>query len=413
MSISRSGTPFQAHNATAATTAAVTVPSTASVGALGLIVAVWSTNGSWGATPGGWTVVPNSTQTTSSPACIAYYKILVATDLGANVTVTGPASAVNSVCAFAYTGSQGFDANASQRNASSTTCTAPALTAAGAADLLVMVGGASSGAITFSAPTNSLSLWQATAGTGTGIADSQLAASGSTGSSAMTISAASANAGLQFTLFQLDADGEGPTSSGARRVSMRGWSRATQLTATGPDEPLFVGPIADEFPATLARPLRRFRPSGAGPDDGALPGLVFDQDNSRPATRRFTRLRRGRPSDEQQPPVAPPPDENAAPRRARLVRLRNPVAAASPEKLAANTPRDESFAPRAHKWARFRRWIGSLAEDLGITVISTEPSCHFAASLDRSLNFAAATLNPTIVFGATLTPPLIFGATLG
>jgi len=376
MSIARSGTPFQAHNATAATTAAVTFPSSAAAGSLGIIVAFWNTTGSWGATPSGWTVVPNSTQATAAPACIAYYKIVTASDQGASVTITGPASALNSVCAFAYTGTQGFDANAEQRNAASTTVTAPAVTAVGLADMLVMVGGAASGAATLSAPTNGLSLWQATGNTTTGIADKQLSASGSTSTSAMTIAVSTANGGIQFTLFQLDSDGEGASSSGARRLPMRGWNRASQCGVTGRDEELLAAALTDDSWSVSAphfKPLRGAlaRPI-AGEDEQPFVAAITDE-ACRPPASRFRAFRvRNLTGDE---PLGAPTADEASATAVRLIRRFHTLGAAPDEKPFVAPMTDENIGRPAVKYfSRFRQSRAGDEQQALVTAPADEPA---------------------------------------
>lgn len=449
MSIARSGTPFQAHDSTAATTAPVSFPSTAAVGSLGIIVAFWNTTGSWGATPSGWTVVPNSAQTAASPACIAYYKIVTAADQGANVMITGPASAINTVCAFAYTGTQGFDTNGAQRNAASTTCTAPAAAATGLADMLVMVGGAAAGASTFSAPTNGLSLWQATSLISSGIADKQLSAAGTTGSSAMTVSVSTATCGVQFTLFQLDSDGESVTSKAPGRCRILPFGKML-LLATGRDEQILVTPTVDDAPiagqtagfgtSVLMRPwnlARRPRPLF---QETTFVGPILDADSGRPAVKYLPRFRQSRVGDEQQPLITSLPnertvlrvprlrafrartlsvddsrtivDDDLPRRRGKLPRLRVPASVASSAERHTSIPAEEAFSPPVRRWHQFRCWARQLAEDFGLIFIAT-PSFCFAATLDPSVIFAAAILDSAAVFNATLNPPVIFGATLG
>jgi hypothetical protein len=448
VSIARSGTPFQAHDSTAATTAPVTFPSTAAAGSLGIIVAFWNTTGTWGATPSGWTVVPNSAQTAASPACIAYYKIVTAADQGATVTITGPGSAINTVCAFAYTGTQGFDTNGAQRNAASTSCAAPAVVAIGLADMLVMVGGAAAGAATFSAPTNGLSLWQATSLLSSGIADRQLSAAGTTGSSAMTVSVSAATCGLQFTLFQLDSDGESVTSKASGRSRILPFGRML-LLATGQDDqqpPLvaddaqIAGQIAGPGTGLPMRPWKRAARPRPSFEETAFLAPIIDADIGRPVVKYLPRFRRSRAGDEQQSLATPPPDERTVPRvprlrafraptqsvdesrtivdddaprrRVRLARLRVPAGVAFSAERHGPVLAEEAGSPPLRRWDRFRRWVLQVAEDFGLIFIAA-PSFRLTATLDPSLIFAVAILDSTAVFNATLNPPVIFGATLG
>ncbi len=367
MSIARSGTPYQ-NRVTASTTTTVTIPSGAAVGALGVIYAFSSLTGSWGTTPSGWTVVPNSTQTATAPSCIAYYKILTAADLGANVTITAQGSATMVIGGFAYTGTQGFDVNNNQHNASSTTCTAPAVTATGLADMLVMIAGVTpTGTFTVaSSGGNGLTLW--VGASSSGIADKQLSASGSTSTSAMTISGAAANDGITLTLFQLDSDGGSVTSKAPGRSRILPFSRMS-LLATGQDEQVYVAPALDDAPiagqaggfgtSALMRQLNRaalWRNPGldeqhlpavgddaqiagqiAGPGTGllmrawnraarprpmfeetAFAAPIIDEDIGRPAVKYLPRFRQSRGGDEQQSLVTPPPDERTVARVSRL-----------------------------------------------------------------------------------------------
>jgi hypothetical protein len=375
LAVARSGTPYQ-NRVTASTTTTVTIPSGAAVGALGIIYAFSSLTGAWGATPSGWTVVPNGTQTGTAPSCIAYYKILTSADLGANVTITAQGSATMAVGGFAYTGAQGFDANNNQHNASSTTCTAPAVTATGLADMLVMIGGCTpSGTFTVaSSGGNGLTLW--VGANSSGVADKQLSAAGSTSTSAMTLSGAAADDGITLTLFQLDSDGEAPTSGAHGRARMLRFSRPP-LMATGYEEETLVTSPPDERTVARAPRLRAFRARTQSIDDSRT---IVDDDPPR--------------------------------RRVRFTGLRLPASVAPAADRHASVLAGEAFCPPVRRWDRFRCWARQVAEDFGL-ILPAAPSFRFAATLDLSLIFAAATLDTMAVFDATLNPPVIFGATLG
>lgn len=409
MAINRSGIPTGANSTSAITSLGITVPTGAAVGALGFIAAFSTATGAWPAAPNGWSAVPGTTQTTSADSCIVYAKILTATDAGATVTVNANSGEL-ALCCFAYTGAQVTDANAARRNASSTTCTAPAVSPVGSADMLVMIGGAAfTTTRTFSAPIlggTGEAIWFAA--NSVGLADLQLSAAGSTGTSTMTINTATVNAGIQLTLMQLDGDGEASTSTGARRSALRPWNRATQLAALGGNEQLFDTPITDDG---WTAPTPRFEPLGG-------------------------RLRRRTVREDEQLLVEAPsasPLSRPTVFRTRLRRAAEPLSVSAADRPV--TLLDEASPARPiRRWDRVWRRLRQIAEDLGLA-ISTAPSfgfaatldlsihfaaatldqslAHVAATLDRSIIFATATVNSTVMFTATLNPPLIFGATLG
>ena len=235
--------------------------------------------------------------------------------------------------------------------------------------MLVMIAGVTpTGTFTVaSSGGNGLTLW--VGASSSGIADKQLSASGSTSTSAMTISGAAANDGITLTLFQLDSDGESVTSKAPGRSRILPFGRML-LLATGQDEQVYVAPTLDDAPSAgqaagfgtsaLMRQLNRaalWRNPGldeqhllavgddaqiagqiAGPGTGLLmrawnraarPRPMFEEiafappiidvDIGRPALKYLPRFRQTRAADEQQTLVTPPPDERTV---ARVTRLR-------------------------------------------------------------------------------------------
>lgn len=211
----RSGSPVFAALGAPGLTLTIRIPAGCSTAAnnLAFITAQSSAGGggfAWGTAPattnGSFSVVANTTQVASAPSVITYARVLVAGDPNQNVTITANVSGAISAAAFCYANSTVDTANVQRTGGSVTTVTFPSLTAAGANELLLLVGNINGGSGGWNAPSVGTT-WASNANGGGSfsLSDYQLPGSGATGSQTITYTNAHTNDGTAIALIQAAA----------------------------------------------------------------------------------------------------------------------------------------------------------------------------------------------------------------
>lgn len=192
------------------------VPYPATVAANDLLVLHIITNGGAVTAPAGWTEVFNEA-TLTNPRGGLFIKVADGTETG-DLSVTVGNSTGNAMI-FSYTGvdtttPQDAAATSVENSASTTDSTMPAITTVTADTMLVYANSANSGSTTMTGPAGSTERVDhgVTGGTGTkagALYDEAVAATGSTGTRAITLSASRANWGVMMAL--RPAAGGGPS----------------------------------------------------------------------------------------------------------------------------------------------------------------------------------------------------------